>query len=229
MPLDRAALASAPRELLSRGSRFKPAVHRIDDATQAWVVKDVREVPAWSRPLARWLMRREWKVLEALAGVPGVPVLGPQIDRDAFAMELLPGAPLHAQAFEAAPDALAADLRRIVDAMHARGVFHLDLRQRQNLLVDGETLYVVDFGAAWRPRGPVRWLLGGIFGWIDRQAVLKYVARHAPDRLTRDEARAVLRYLRFRRWWIFSPHGDGGERAAAQARLARDDEHEASS
>ena len=222
MVLDRAALEAAPRELLSRGSRFKPAVHRVTTADgTVCVVKDVREVPGWSRPLARWLMGRERRILRALEGVEGVPQLLAEVDRHAFALAVLPGEPLTPAAFEAHPSTLAADLRRITQAMHARGVYHLDLRQRQNLLVDGEHLAVVDFGAAWKPRVWSAWLLAPIFGWVDRQAVLKYVARHAPQDLGYEEARSVLRFLRWRRLWFVSPHNDAGEWGAAKERIAR--------
>jgi predicted Ser/Thr protein kinase len=222
MSIRRAALDAAPRRLLSRGSRFKPAVHAVEIDGLACVVKDVRGIPAWSRALARWLMGREQRILRALAGVEGVPQLLDPIDRDAFAVAVLPGEPLTREAFEAHPSALAEGLRRILRAMHARGVYHLDLRQRQNILVEGETVSIVDFGAAWMPSWASRWLLAGIFRWVDRQAVLKYVARHAPQDLSRDEARSVLRFLRLRRWWIFSPHNDAGEWQAAQDKLRED-------
>ena len=126
MVMDRAALEAAPRELLSRGSRFKPAVYlaSASDGTVC-VVKDVREVPGWSRPLARWLMGRERRILMALGGVEGVPRLLAEVDRDAFALALLPGEPLTPAAFEAHPRRLATDLRRITRAMHARGVLSL--------------------------------------------------------------------------------------------------------
>ncbi|MAW60419.1 MAG: hypothetical protein CMJ94_06245 [Planctomycetes bacterium] len=222
MKLDRAALEAAPRRLLSRGSRLKPAVHRVElPDGPACVVKDVREVPGWSRWLARWLMGRERRILRALDGVDGVPQLLGEVDRDAFALALLPGEPLTPAAFEQHPRSLAADLRAITAAMHARGVYHLDLRQRQNLLVAGERLAVVDFGAAWKPRLWSRWLLAPIFGWVDRQAVLKYLARHAPEELGYDEARSVLRFLRLRKLWFVSPHNDAGEWAAAKQRVAQ--------
>ena len=107
--------------------------------------------------------------------------------------------------------------------MHERGVYHLDLRQRQNLLVDEEgTLDVVDFGAALAPRGPLRWLFGPVLGSVDRQAALKYLARFAPSELTVEEARRFLRGLVWRKLWIVSPYYDRGEAAAVRRRLADD-------
>ncbi|MCH2101332.1 MAG: hypothetical protein MK209_05380 [Planctomycetes bacterium] len=222
MVLDRATLKVAPRELLSRGSRFKPAVHRVMPAEGVpCVVKDASEVPAWSRPFARWLMGRERRILRTLAGVDGVPQLLAEIDRDAFALAVLPGEPLTPAAFEAHPQSLADNLRTMTRAIHERGVYHLDLRQRQNLLVDEDRLSVVDFGAAWKPRIWSAWLLAPIFRWVDRQAVLKYVARYAPQELGYQEARSVLRFLRLRRLWFVSPHNDAGEWRAAKERVER--------
>lgn len=221
--LTRAQLDAAPRELLSRGSRVKPAVYRVTaEGAEALIVKDVHALPALTRPLARLLMRREQRILQRLAGVGGVPQLRAQPDRDCFAVGVLPGVPLTGEAFEAQPQALATGLRQIIAAMHEHGVFHLDLRQRQNILVEGKTVSIVDFGAAWMPNRLLRPLLGPVFRWVDRQAVLKYVARHAPTQLTPAEGRAVLRFLRLRRLWFVSPHNDSGEWEAAKRAAQRE-------
>lgn len=223
LTLDRAALDAAPRTLLSRGSRLKPAVHRVETAQGPCIVKDVRGLPGPTRGLARWLMNRERRVLQRLEGVDGVPQIVAEVDRDAFAVGVLPGRPLEGGDFDEDPRGLADCLQRRIRAIHARGVYHLDLRQRQNILVAGPAdARLVDFGAAWRV-GPVgRWLLAPVFRWVDEQAVLKFLARHAPEAMTPAEARALLRSLRWRRLWVFSPHTDRGERAAARKRAGED-------
>lgn len=211
--------------LLSRGSRFKPAVLRAEapDGSGAVIIKDCATVPAWSRPIARWLMRREARMLGCLKGLDGFPQLRARIDADSYAVSELAGEPLDREHVEAAPRSIATQLRNRVAAMHERGVYHLDLRQRQNLLVDEEgTLDVVDFGAALAPRGPLRWLFGPVLGSVDRQAALKYLARFAPSELTVEEARRFLRGLFWRKLWIVSPYYDRGEAAAVRRRLADD-------
>ena len=76
MTLTRAELDAAPRELLSRGSRVKPAVFRVElPSGSSVVVKDVRDIPTLTRGLARFLMRRELRILRRLEGVEGVPQL----------------------------------------------------------------------------------------------------------------------------------------------------------
>lgn len=217
--LDRSALAGLSRVVLSRGSRFKPEVARIELAAGPVILKDCAGLPGWSRPLARWLMRRELDIFARLRGLPGFPQVLAAVDADAALVALLPGRPLTGEDFAADPQAWAGRLRARVAAMHARGVHHLDLRQPQNLLVDGAELNVVDFGAghACGAIGRVTW--APLLRWVDRQAVLKYLSRYAPQEMDRAECRAYLRGLLWRRLWIFSPHRNRGAEAAVRRRL----------
>ncbi len=206
-------------QLLSRGSSLKPAVWRRQQNGEDVIVKNLDDVPGWSRWLARWLMNRERRVLHKLADVEGVPQIVHE-DADGFAMALVAGEPLRGEAFEPDPRGLANCLRSRIEAIHQRGVFHLDLRQRQNVLIAGPAeANLVDFGAALAPGKLGRALWGRLLAWVDHQAVLKYLARHAPQELTVVEARSLLRALRWRRLWFVSPHKDRGERAAARDRI----------
>jgi serine/threonine protein kinase len=172
--------------------------------------------------MARWLLRRERRVLGRLEGVSGVPQIQVDFGPNSLLMNLLPGQPLSEEAFREDPRGLANCLRSRIEAIHERGVFHLDLRQRQNILISGPAeAQLVDFGASMAPRRLGRWLWGSLLAWVDHQAVLKYLARHAPEELTLDEARSLSRALRWRRMWVFSPHKDRGERAAARARIRK--------
>jgi len=219
--LSRQALAGTTRVLLSRGSRFKPEVVRIELAAGPAVLKDCAHLPFWSRWLGRWLMHREAGAMEKLAGLEGFPPVLARLDADAFLIGLLPGRPLDGEAFARAPRQWAEALRERVAQMHSRGVFHLDLRQPQNLLIDEEQgrLGVVDFGAGHAPGILTGWLLRPLLSWVDRQAVLKYLARFAPGEMSRAEARAYLRGQFWRRAWIFSPHRNRGAVAAVRRRL----------
>lgn len=218
--LDRSLLDRLPRQLLSRGARFKPAVFRIELAAGPAVLKDCADIPALTRPLARWLLARERRAIERLAGLEGFPQLLARVDADALLIGVLPGRAMHGEVFGDDPRRWAAALRERVRAMHERHVFHLDLRQPQNLLADdARGLAVVDFGAAIAP-GPLgRLLFGRLLAWVDRQAVLKYLARFAPGEMGEAEARSYLRGLFWRRLWIFSPHRNRGAEQAVRRRL----------
>ncbi len=221
----REAYRARPRQLLSRGSRWKPAVWRVEAEQGPCVVFDCAELPAPGRRLARWLLARERRALARLEGVAGVPPLRAVVDRDAFAIGWLEGQPLDRAAFQRDPQGLAAQLRAILRELHARRVYHLDLRQRQNLLVTAEgRLACVDFGASVAAGPLTQLLLGRLLAWVDRQAGLKYLARYAPEQLTAAEARQVLRGLFWRRVWLFSPYRERGEGDGARRRLAELDE-----
>lgn len=219
--LTRQALAGAQRVLLSRGSRFKPEVVRIELAAGPAVLKDCAHLPFWSRWLGRWLLHREARAMERLAGLEGFPPVLARLDADAVLIGMLAGRPLDGEAFARAPQQWAAALRQRVSLMHGRGVYHLDLRQPQNLLIEEEvgTLGVVDFGAGHCPGPWTAWLVAPLLSWVDRQAVLKYLARFAPQELSRPEAEAYLRGQFWRRLWIFSPHRNRGAVAAVRRRL----------
>lgn len=207
-PLTRADLERIPRARLGKLSALKPDVWLVEVPGGHVVVKDASARRGPARLIARWLLGRERRVLERIAGVEGVPALLGRIDRDAIALSLVPGRTLDREIFRARPRELVAQLQTLIGRLHERGVFHLDLHQRKNVLVDASgRLRVIDFGAAIA-LGPVgRALLGPLLRPSDRQAPYKFLAQYAPDELTPDEARAVVWQRRVRRLWPFTRPG----------------------
>lgn len=184
------------------------------------VVKDCAALPWYSRGLARFLMGRERRLMRQLEGIPGFPVVRERIDRNAFSMGVLQGSVLSPDNFLLAPRRIADDLLQLVAKMHSRGVFHLDLRQRQNILLGpGLEVLVLDFGAGWMPNPVARKFFGKLLGEVDRSAALKYLARFSPKDLTVEEAAEVLRGIRRRKMWILSPYRSRGVEEAVQKRL----------
>jgi hypothetical protein len=181
----RSELAPRTRAVLNRGNARNPDVLLVDVDGQLVVVKDFAPRSRWVRAtIGRWITRREMRAYRRLAGHPAVPrLLGP-IDALAFAVEYRPGRRMSRRlAAELAPgfvDRLAAAVR----AMHARGVVHLDLRHRSNVLVDaaGEPV-LIDFASAvlLRPDGALgRLLLPWLARW-DWDAVEKWRQRVEPE------------------------------------------------
>ena len=217
--LRRGDLERMPRTQLGKPSAFKPSVWRVETPGGPVVVKDTRHAGAATRWLARWLLGRERRILERLSSLDGVPHVVAVVDADAIALSLVPGTPLDEPRFRQRPRELVEQLLELTDRLHALGVFHLDLHQRKNLLLDEQgRLHLVDFGAALAPGAVGRALLGGVLASADRQAALKYLARYAPEELSEDEARAVVRQRRIRRLWPFTPHSRR-ESIRARARL----------
>jgi RIO-like serine/threonine protein kinase len=217
--LTRSDLERLPRQELGRHSHLKPSVWRVETPSGPVVVKDSRTSRLSTRWLARWLLGRERRVLERLHDVDGVPRVVASVDRDAFAMSLVPGEPLEERSFRERPRALVEQLRVITQQLHARRVFHLDLHQRKNVFVD-ETgkLYLIDFGAAITLGPVLHFCFGWLLRYVDRYAINKYLARFAPEEMSEDEARAIVRYGRVRKLWPFTRHSKNLEEAA-RARL----------
>ena len=98
----------------------------------------------------------------------------------AFALEYRPGLPVSRSHAERFPPSFAAELESAIRGLHARGVVHLDLRHRSNVLAgdDGRPV-LIDFGSALhlRPGGWLgRWLLPALASF-DRRALTKWRRR----------------------------------------------------
>lgn len=177
-PPARAALAGATERVLNRGGWGNPDVLLVQHAGERLVVKDwagrSRFVRRW---LAPWLCARELRAWRALAGHPAVPRLVGPIDRLAFAVEYRPGETLFKSRLEPLPEGFLAGLEAALAELHRRGVVHLDLRNRTNVLRDAKGAPVlIDFGSAlvFRPGSlAARWLLP-LFAAFDRRALGKW-------------------------------------------------------
>jgi len=110
------------------------------------------------------------------------------------------------------------ELRAILDAIHARGVVHNDLRGRENVLLrrDGR-LAVVDFAGAirLRPGGLAHRFFFPLFALADEAAFLKWKGMIAPGSYTREDEAFLRRFERWRALWPFNP-----KRRKAKSRAA---------
>jgi len=197
---------------LSRDSRVKPTVWlSVDASGDRRIVKDCHGLPFYSRWLAKILMWREYRILLKLDGLEQLPQVRETIDGNAFSMNFMAGEPLSPENYAFAPRRISDDLLRLIEKLHQRKVFHLDLRQRQNILLgDGLKVQIVDFGASWTPSLLPRLVFGKLLANIDRSAALKYLVRFAPEEMTCGEAKQLLRGLWLRRLWVFSPYRSHG-------------------
>ncbi len=183
--LSRADLAARRLRVLHRGRSRNPDVFLVQSERGPVVVKDFAPRAAWVRLLlGPWLNAREMRAYRALDGLDAVPRLLGRIDRLAFAVEYRPGRRMSRRLAGQVPADFVSRLEAAVAAMHARGVVHLDLRHRSNVLVDAAGRPVlIDFASALclRPeRRPDRWLLRWLSRW-DRDAVAKWRERLVPQ------------------------------------------------
>ena len=194
---------------LKRGGPTKADLSIVDIGQGPMVVKDFGNKAAWVRLIGRIQIARECRAYRWLGPMPGVPRLWGRIDAHALALEKI-----EAQELVFMPDRTRngadrhAQLTEIVERMHRTGLFHLDLRGIDNVMLgpDGQ-VFVLDLaGALWvRPGGWAERVFSGWLEMTDRAALLKWKTILVACELN-DEEQAFLRRYRFwRSLWIFNP------------------------
>jgi hypothetical protein len=212
-------IAPGTKDVLVSGVGAKADVLVVAIDGTAFIVKDFAPRSAWARGLGRLQVRREVAAYRWLTGVPGVPTLIGRIDALALAIERIEGERLaFAEVSPGEGEKHVARLRTILDAIHARGVVHNDLRGRENVLLtrDGE-LAVVDFAAAirLRPGGLAHRLFFRRLALADEAAFLKWKGMIAPGTYTPADEAFLRRFERWRSLWPFNP-----KRRKARTRVA---------
>jgi hypothetical protein len=178
--LRRENLARATLATLNRGNRRNPDVLLVELGERRVVVKDFAPRGALVRAtIGRWLTAREIRAYQALTDHPAVPRFLGRIDSLAFVVAYRPGRRLSRKIVGTLRPGFLDDLEQAVRGMHERGVVHLDLRHRSNVLVDGEGRPIlIDFASAvcLRPAGLLARLLLPCLARVDRSAVAKWRA-----------------------------------------------------
>lgn len=218
-PFSRADLATAPGELLRQGRWANAEVKKLAIAGQAWTVKDFRSRSFLVRnTIGAFFVRREFRALDRLRGIRGIPAQAFRIDRHALAFLFIPGMPLSVSGPEWHTQAYFAALERLLAQVHERGIVHLDVRSSRNVLVtDTGEPAVIDFqshlGTRWLPDGLRRWLDD-----FDMAGVYKHWANRNPASLGEARAALLARMNRWRRLWL--PKGYLGVRKKPNAGTA---------
>lgn len=205
--LSQESVHDSTEQVLREGRGAKPAVVVIRQGGRRAVVKDFSAAPwAIRQTYGRWLVGRECRIYRRLADTPGVPAFRGRLGPFAFAVDYVEGRTLK--------DTERADLRpevferldQVFDAIHRRGVVHLDSHQKTNILLasDGQ-VYLLDFATAlYLGTGALgQRLLVPLFGRPDRWGVLKLKARYCPNALTTAERRRLTWGERLA--WLWPP------------------------
>jgi predicted Ser/Thr protein kinase len=194
-------------ECLFKGSAFgKPDLNRVEVKGRTLMIKDVREkrfFPRWT--LGLWLIQKEWKIYSQLAGIEGIPKAVERIDRFAFAMEFIPGRPI--QRGESLPSSFFEDLEQVLREIHSKGVFHLDLRHKGNVLVsENGKPFLIDFNSSFSfgRNGLLYRFLSSFLKWVDYGGLLKLKERVSPSLMTGEELSFLRRFNKLRKLWIFN-------------------------
>ena len=184
----------------------KPNLYTVQVEGKNLVVKDVRMkfFPVrWT--LGLWLIQREWKIYSRLAGIRGIPKPVARIDRFAFTMEFVPGRSI--QRGETLSATFFHELEQVLEKVHSKGVVHLDLRHKGNILItEKDEPFLIDFNSsfAFKEKGFFRRHLFPFLRRVDYGGLLKLKQRVCPSSLTTEELARLKRLNRLRRLWIFN-------------------------
>jgi RIO-like serine/threonine protein kinase len=158
-------------------------IRHADAGGEARIVRDASSASPWLRWLARFLLRREARVLAALTEIGGIPQLL-AVENDLLVRSYLAGTPMHLG--KPRDPAYFTAAARLLSKLHRIGVVHNDLAKEPNLLVldDGSPAFI-DFQLAWfsRQRGRLFRLLA----YEDLRHLLKHKRTYCPQQLTRRE------------------------------------------
>jgi RIO-like serine/threonine protein kinase len=190
------------RVLRDKGGFLSPVVSVVDHDGRPAVLKDYRRKNAVTRGLlAPALVKREFTVLRHLEGIPGIPKAYAVVEKRALLIEYIEGKTINKFKAGELPDRVFERLETLVRAMHERGVVHLDLRQRKNILIAGEQPWLIDFANALRGK------LTQKLRAVDESALLKFKQRNWPHLMTDEDREAIKSHKFLRKFWIFSPRG----------------------
>jgi serine/threonine protein kinase len=195
--------------LMKRQGWAKADIKKLtSDGTNA-ILKDFADKTAFARWLGRRQISREIKALARLKGIPGVPSSIGEVGPCGLLLEMVTGEPVTRwrRRSRAEIEPMFIRLTRLVDAIHARGVAHLDLRKRDNVLISADGApSIIDFNASIKlvPGGLAARLFFPMLRAIDRSALLKWKAHLLPEALSPEERGRLRRMTWLRRLWIFN-------------------------
>ena len=181
---------------------MQSSVYLVECDGEPLAVKDYARVPVRLRnSVAPLLVARERRALLHLDGTPGIPRYFGRIDALAFAMQYVEGKPLDLFHAGEVSETVFARIEAAIDAMHARGVAHGDLKRRSNILVTpDQQIYLIDFAASVVARGPLSTRLMRALAEVDDKSVPRLKLHVAPETLTDDDRWKLAHPTTLERW-----------------------------
>ncbi|MBF0465413.1 MAG: hypothetical protein HQK88_16765 [Nitrospirae bacterium] len=159
------------------------------------------------RPLAQFFSRREYRIYEKVKDISGVPALGPRFGKRGYFHFFVEGITLH-EYKGILPDDFFNNLKEIIDEVHRRRIFYLDLNKLGNIIVGTDNKpYLIDFQVSIYFK-PIKWfLVGRVIDWIfnklireDIYHLYKHKKRFRPDLITPEELSFTKR-TGFNKWY----------------------------
>lgn len=181
--------------ILRQPSSTRPALWVAEEGGERAVVKDYSGNGfVYRNTIGRFLVWREKRAYQRLAGLPGIPRFYRAIDGMALVVEEIPGRSLEdLEKVRRLSEDFFDRMRSLVERVHQRGLAHCDLKRAPNILVgkDGQP-YIIDWCAAISEKEFRAYPLNLIYKRFlldDFNAITKVQLRHCPERVTAGQKR----------------------------------------
>ena len=165
-------------------------------------LSDFRFMCGWVlRPLACLISRHEYQVYQRVADIEGIPTLGPRWGWRGYFHRYIEGKTLHEITPQGdLPDNFFNQLKEVIEKVHARKVFYVDLNKQGNIICssDGRP-YLIDFQISLAfPTGTGWWgrVSNRIFHRLiqeDLYHLYKHKKAFQPQLMTEEEVRLAKR------------------------------------
>lgn len=193
--------------LIHKGRWSKADLFLVHTRGYRIVLKDFSKKTLLIRLLGRLQIWREIRAYRAVQGMVGIPKFYKELTPYSFVMEFIEGIRLADYRGDIPPRVLLEDLKELVLSIHRVGVFHNDIRGRDNVVVrkDGR-LMLLDFAGAvcFKPGGVLDKILSPLFHWIDYSAYLKWKSQLTPEDMSGEEQKSIRKFNTLRKFWIFN-------------------------
>lgn len=203
-PLTRQMFHRYRPEILSRGRWANADLFLCRLPEGNWVIKDFFSCPPLvRRTWGRWMVRREYRALVRLRGIAGIPSEPFALDAYAVGYRFIAGKTLRDTLLADVPEDFFYRLETLVRQMHERGIVHLDIRNRRNILVmetGGPAL--LDFQTSLDLHH-VPGFLHPLLKDIDLSGVYKNWANIRPGQMGRKRLAHLEALNRKRAFWMF--------------------------
>ena len=173
---------------------------------QKWLVKDCGVCnPIIRNTVGRFIFYRETRALHRLSGIKNIP--GPIVTPKAYtlAYPYIPGKTLKESIRnrDNINDSFFEKLEKLVITMHQRGVAHLDIRNRRNILITPENEpIIIDFQTAIFTNRLPKTICSLLLD-TDLSGIYKHWKKASNKTLTPEREKIINRMNSLRKFWIF--------------------------
>ncbi len=184
---------------------MKPDIFIIEREQQFLVAKDFRDKGWAAKNLWGPLnLMYEKFLMDKLKGVAQIPQVIGLEDYNCLLISRIDGDEIK-KSSHLLSDSFFDQLLQIADNLHSRGVLHLDLGHKSNIMVDENgNPAIIDFNSSlYLPPNAFFRPLIRLLAMIDRYSILRLKIKFRPQDSNPAEKKKVETFLRLRKLWIF--------------------------